>query len=118
MPSEESPKFTSDSGSAIKPVYAQRSMKCMAVTESELKQIGLANFGVTVTFGLGSALIAFGLDLFKDQKLATSIPENALSLIQAVQPMCWIFGIVFWIISFALWWWRRDMLRLIREESK
>lgn len=110
--------LTTNAGSAIKPVYAQRSMKCMAVTESELKQIGLANLGVTVNFGLGSALLAFGLDLFKDKKLTPDMPEGALFMIDAVQPFCWIFGGVFWVIALLLWIWRWDMLRLIKRESE
>lgn len=33
------------SGSTVEPVYSKRKMRCYSVTESELKQIGLANIG-------------------------------------------------------------------------
>ena len=117
MAEQAPPKISIESGSAIKPQYAVRSMKCYAVTESELKHIGLANLGQTASFGIGSALIAFGLDIFKDTRLAEQVPESAALVVSTVEPLCFIFGIVFWFVSATLWVWRRDMLATIREES-
>lgn len=110
-------KFAS-TGSVIQPEYAQRNMKCYAVTESELKQIGLANLAVTICFGIGSGLLGLGIDIFKDTTLADSVPPNANVVVNTVQPILFIFGIVFWLAAAALWFWRRDMLSLIRKESK
>lgn len=104
-------------GSAIQPVYAQRSMKCYPVTESELKQIGLANLGVTIFVGLGGTCFGFGVDVFKDVQLAQTVPAGAKAFVDIMQPGAIAVGVVCWIIAGALWFWRRDMLRLIKDES-
>jgi hypothetical protein len=104
-------------GGVVKPVYSERTMKCLTVTESELKQIGLANLGVTICVGIGSALVAFGIDVFKDSLLATDVPDAALMLTKYVQPMCLIGGVAFYVIAVMLWIWRKDMIGLIRRES-
>ncbi|MGU3401570.1 hypothetical protein ACLBWS_17860 [Brucellaceae bacterium D45D] len=49
-------------GASVETVYVSRQMKCFAVTESELQQIGLANLGMTISIAIGSALFAFGLE--------------------------------------------------------
>ena len=105
------------SGGLVKPVYSEREMKCLTVTESELKQIGLANLGVTVCVGIGSAFFAFGLDVFKDSLLASDIPASALVLTQYVQPMCLVMGVAFYLVAGLLYFWRKDMIGLIRRES-
>lgn len=108
---------SSPSGGLVKPVYSEREMKCLTVTESELKQIGLANLGVTVCVGIGSAFLAFGFDIFKDVMLTDDVPESAILLTQYVQPLCLGMGFVFYLVAGVLWWWRRDMIGLIRRES-
>lgn len=109
---------TAESGSAIRPVYATRSMKCYAVTDSELKQIGLANLGTTITFGLGSACFAFAFDIFKDAALAGAVPTSANVLVNAIQPLGYVFGALLWIAAAIIWFWRRSMIKLIKEESE
>ncbi len=104
-------------GSTIEPVYSKRKMKMYSVTESELKQIGLANIGITGTASLGSAFLAFSLDIFKDTVLAGSIPAAAQAAIDYVQPICLFVGLGFWVFSAFLVWWRKGMLDLIRKES-
>ncbi len=115
---DEPPPKISTTGSAIKPQYAQRSMKCYAVSESELKHIGLANLGQTASFGIGSALIAFGFDIFKDVHLSGALPETTSAVVSGIQMLCFIFGGVFWVVAAALWIWRRDMLATIKQESE
>lgn len=92
-------------------------MKCLTVTESELKQIGLANLLLTFLFGVGSALIAFGVDIMKDSMLAQSVPASAQVVVDVVQPICLIIGAAFWIGAAWVWTWRRDMINTIRNES-
>lgn len=104
-------------GGVVKPVYSERTMKCLTVTESELKQIGLANLGVTVCVGIGSAFAAFGIDVFKDSMLAPDVPESARVLTEYVQPLCLGVGVVFYVIAGLLYLWRRDMIGMIRRES-
>lgn len=92
-------------------------MKCLTVTESELKQIGLANLGVTASVGIGSAFVAFGVDIFKDSLLAEQVPETARMLTDYVQPLCLVMGVAFYVIAVLLYVWRKDMIGLIRRES-
>ena len=113
----EASNFIAESGSAIKPQYAQRSMKCYAVTESELKQIGLANIFTTASFGVGSALLALWLDIFKDVHLTEAVPDDFSLLIGVTQPLLFLFGVIFWIIAAIVWNWRRNMINLIKKES-
>lgn len=103
---------------AIQLVQSVRTMRCYTVTDSELKQLGLANIGIAATFGVGSASFAFGLDVYKDAAMAAAIPESARTMIEVVQPICFYTGIAFWVFSAVLWFWRRDMLSLIKRESK
>ena len=105
------------SGGLVKPVYSEREMKCLTVTESELKQIGLANLGVTASVGIGSAFVAFGVDIFKDSLLAEQVPETARMLTDYVQPLCLVMGVAFYVIAVLLYVWRKDMIGLIRRES-
>ncbi|WP_428631171.1 hypothetical protein [Sphingopyxis sp.] len=104
-------------GSTIETVYSRRKMKCYSVTESELKQIGLANLGATICVGIGSALFAFGVDVFKDSILATEIPKEANILIDSIQPICLYLGAAFYIAAAALLWWRQSMIGTIKSES-
>lgn len=104
-------------GSTIEPVYSKRKMKAYTVTESELKQIGLANIGITGTASIGSAFFVFGLDIFKDTVLATEIPKEAAAIVSYVQPISFFTGIVFWVFSIVLMYWRWDMINTIKKES-
>lgn len=117
MTEQDKPRISTTGGSVITPQYAKRSMKCYAVTDSELKQIGLANLFGTISFGVGTALLGFGIDIWKDSKLASSLPEEARTLTDVAQPLCLIFGIVFIVAALAIAIWRRDMIKTIKDES-
>ena len=104
-------------GSTVEPVYSSRKMRCYSVTESELQQINLANIGITAAFSFGSALLAFYLDVFKDTVLAESIPDQAAAVIGYVQPVLLTLGLGSWAFAGVLLWWRRNMIRLIKDES-
>lgn len=114
-PATAPPPF--QTGSAIQPVYATRNMKCYPITDSELKQLGLANIAMTATFGAGSACFAFALDIFKDTALAGSVPPAADVLVNAIQPLGYVFGAAFWVGSIVVWIWRRNMIQTIKDES-
>ncbi len=105
------------SGSTVEPIYSTRKMRCYSVTESELKQINLANIAITAFSSTGSALLAFWLDIFKDTILSEKVPEVAQTAIGYVQPILLILGIGFWVAAGAALWWRRDMIKLIKQES-
>ena len=104
-------------GSTVEPLYSARQMRCYSVTESELQQINLANIGITASFSFGSALLAFYLDVFKDTVLATEVPAEAQAVIGYVQPVLLFLGAGFWIFAGVLLWWRRNMVKLIKDES-
>lgn len=104
-------------GSTLEPVYSARKMRAYTITDSELKQIGLANIGITSAASIGSGFMAFGLDIYKDTMLAESVPEPAQVLVSYVQPICFAVGIALWIAAAAMMWWRRGMINLIKTES-
>lgn len=104
-------------GSTVDLVYSSRQMRCFSITESELQQISLANIGITASFSFGSALLAFYLDIFKDTVLATEVPAQAQTVIGYVQPVLFGLGLGFWILAAVLMYWRRNMVKLIRDES-
>lgn len=104
-------------GATVEPVYSTRKMRCYSVTESELKQISLANLGITAFASIGSGLLAFWLDVFKDTLLAEAVPEAAQSAIDYVQPVLLFLGIAFWLLTAGTLFWRRSMISTIKEES-
>jgi hypothetical protein len=92
-------------------------MRCVVVTESELKQLGLANVLMTAATSIGSFLLAFGLDIIKDTWLSDQVPDSAKVITQVLQPICFYVGIAFYAGAVGIWLWRRDLLKLIRQES-
>ncbi|MCR9194612.1 MAG: hypothetical protein NXH88_07760 [Hyphomonas sp.] len=105
-------------GSTVQPVYQKRTMNCYVVTESELRQLGIANIGITAFAAIGSFCIAFGFDVLKDTWLTTDIPENAQSLLGFVQSASFLLGVAFYGFAGIAWRWRIGMLNLIKDESK
>jgi hypothetical protein len=93
-------------------------MKCLTVTESELKQIGLANMGVTIFVAIGSALLSFGVDIFKDTTLSPPSAAATAQVADAIETMCLGGGAICYLVALALWLWRRDMIQTIRKESE
>lgn len=104
-------------GGVIEPIYAKRFMRCYSVTDSELKQIGLANIAITATSSIGTGFLAFALDVFKDTELAEAVPATAQVALGYVQPICIGLGVAFWVTTIALMWWRNSMVTLIKTES-
>jgi len=104
-------------GATVEPVYSQRKMKCYTVTESELRQIGLSNLGITGMFSLGAAFLAFGLDVFKDTLLAESVPDAAQAIVSYVQPICFFVSASFFILGLLTIRWRSGLMQLIKDES-
>ena|GEM_PF-6263333 len=104
-------------GSSIEPVYSTRKMRCYTITESELQQINLANIGVTAIASIGTAFLAFWLDVFKDTLLADNVPDSAQVIINYVQPILLFLGLAFWGFAIAVLWWRRGLIKTIKEES-
>lgn len=92
-------------------------MHCIAVTESELKQIGLSNLLTTIFVGIGSALCAYGFDVDKDLYLADDMPKQVIEMAKIVSSLCWAFGIICFLAAAAMWFWRRDIIRQIKKES-
>jgi hypothetical protein len=104
-------------GDPVKLVMSQREMRCYTITESELKQIGLSNIGITGFFSLSSASFAFGLDVFKDTLLAESVPEIAQTIVSYVQPICFFASASFFVFGIITIKWRSDLIALIKRES-
>jgi hypothetical protein len=92
-------------------------MKCYSITESEIQQIGLANIGSTAAVAIGSALFAFGADIFKSAVLGDPIPRQVEALAQSIQWLTLGGGVFFYAVAIVIWLWRRTLLRTIRQES-
>ena len=67
---------SSQNGATVKPRYQPREIDCYAITESEMKQLGLSNLLTSAFFGIGSALIAFAIDLTNPSVVAKAIDED------------------------------------------
>lgn len=108
-------------GGVVKPVYSERTMRCLTVSESELKQLSLSNWGVTIFAAIGSALFTFGVDLLKDTALAPPADRDdlkaAIEMADTIETLCLGGGVVCFAVAAGLLFWRRDMLKTIREES-
>lgn len=104
-------------GGIVRPIYSERKMRCLTVSESELKQISLSNWGVTIFASIGSALLTFGLDLFKDTALSPPADASTSKMVDTVEMLCIGGSIVAFLVAVGLWMWRRDMIKTIRQES-
>lgn len=104
-------------GGVVKPVYSERKMRCLTVSESELKQLSLSNWGVTIFASIGSGLLTFGIDLFKDTALSPPGSGTAADVADTIEKLCMGGSFVCFIVAIGLWLWRRDMIKTIREES-
>lgn len=104
-------------GSAVEPIYSVRKMKCYSVTESELWQIGLANIAITAFASLGSAMLAFAADIYKDTLLAEKVPDSAAIAISYLQPLLLVLGGLFWVFAGVAMFWRKGMIKIIKTES-
>lgn len=105
-------------GATVRPRYRRRDIHCYAVTASELKQIGLSNLLTSAFFGVGSGLLAFALDVDKDLYLASGTPNDAATMAETVSTICWVVGLACWIISGLVLFWRRDIIKQIKEETE
>jgi hypothetical protein len=92
-------------------------MRCYSITESELRTIGLANVGQNIFLSVGSALVAFSLDIFKDTTMAEHVPTMAAEIASYAQPICLFLGLACYVAAFAVWRWRRGMIDTIKKES-
>lgn len=92
-------------------------MRCFSVTDSELRTLGLANVGQSICLSIGSALLAFSLDIFKDTTMAEKVPAAAAHAAEYAQPICLFLGVAFYLAAAAVWWWRRGMIDTIKKES-
>lgn len=104
-------------GGTIQPLYSERKMRCFTVTNSELHQLSFANGLMTVFFSIGSAFLAFGLDITKDVILSTSVPGEAKTIVNLAQPLLYALGIAFYVAGVLTVIWRRSMLNVIKDES-
>lgn len=105
------------SGGQFAPIYRVRRTQCYTVTNSELKQIGLANLGATAFFTIGSLLAGFAIDVFKDIVLTEEVPDAAKQIIESAQPLLFTVAAAFYLIGFLAMLWRWDMIKSIKQES-
>lgn len=93
-------------------------MRYFSVSETELATIGLANLGQNFFLAVGSALLAFSLDIFKDTTMAEKVPTTAAEIAGYAQPICFFLGLAFYGAAGGIWWWRRGMINTIKIESR
>lgn len=113
----EMTRASQPNGGQFAPIYSVRRTVCYTVTDSELKQIGLANLGATGFFTIGSLLAGFAIDVFKDIALTEDVPEAAKQIIEGAQPLLFTMAGVFYLIGFLAMVWRWDMIKSIKSES-
>lgn len=104
-------------GSTIEPIYSARKMRYYSVTESELKQLDLANLGGTAFASLGSATLAFAADILKDIFLDKNDTAEADLIIFYALPILLLAGITFWVLAWRAFRWSKTMIELVKEES-
>lgn len=102
---------------AVIPGYHHRHIKFYHITEHELSAVSLVNAYATTLFSVGTAFIAFAIDIFKDTALAEAVPLTAQNAIEYAQPLLWGFGIFFWVAGAASMVWRWNFVRKIKRES-
>ncbi len=104
-------------GGTVRATYTERNMRYFSISESELKTIGLANLGQNFFLAVGSGLLAFSLDIFKDTTLAENVPTKAAEIAGYAQPILLFIGLAFYVGAAGVWWWRRGMVKTIKNES-
>lgn len=114
---EQATRAVDPTGGQFSPIYSVRQTRCYTVTNSELKQIGLANLGATAFFTIGSLLAGFAIDVFKDIVLTDEVPEAAKQIIDSAQPLLFTMSATFYLLGLVAMLWRWDMIRSIKSES-
>jgi hypothetical protein len=79
-------------GSTITYVPGQRIIKQYPITEGELKEIFGIGILSSICFTLGTSVIAFGINLYKDGVLAQGLDERTIDSIRWAFWVCFGFG--------------------------
>ncbi|WP_392353037.1 hypothetical protein V8F63_09800 [Brevundimonas sp. LF-1] len=93
-------------------------MRCYAVTEMELRQLGQAAIFVTLFSSLGSLALGLSLDVFKDIYIGDAADASALRVANLVQKGAFIAGVVCFLVAGAFALQRKSVTDLIKRESK
>lgn len=104
-------------GSSVKPIYSERSMKCYAVTEMELNNLGFASLVSTIFSTAGAVLLGLAIDLFKDVQIDGKTGSGAQAA-ESLQGPLFVGAVICFAVAVLMLWRRRNMIELIRKESK
>jgi hypothetical protein len=93
-------------------------MRCFLITESELHSLGLVNGLAAGSLSLMSFFIALAIDISKDVAFSGQNSEMARLFTDFVRPACVGAALIFLIGAIALYWWRSNMVAIIKKETR
>jgi hypothetical protein len=105
-------------GSDLNVLHTERDMTVYVLTESDLDRVGDLGF---LAAGFTSAATFFGglwIDLYKDSKLATQIPDATQQALDFVEPLLGILTIAFAIAALVFWVKRGNLQSRIKRGSR
>jgi hypothetical protein len=111
-------KNDNKTGSTITYVPGQRVIKQYPITEGELTEIFGIGILSSVCFTIGTGVIAFGINLYKDGILAQGLDERTVDLIKWSSWGCFGFGALFLIVGVVAFIKNNLLIQGIKKETK
>jgi hypothetical protein len=116
--SEPSTTITqSQSAGTLRVVSSERSMKTYIITDSEIRNVGLANGIAGISFSFMAGLWGYAFSLSTDLMFADHPSQSALAWTNAMRPTCEWAGAAFLIFGVLMIAWRHRMINLIKREN-
>jgi hypothetical protein len=92
-------------------------MKTYIITDSELRNIGLANGIAGISFSFMAGLWGYAFSLSTDMLFSDHPSDAATTWADAMRPTCEWAGAAFLILGVAMILWRHRMINLIKREN-
>lgn len=90
-------------GSDLNVLHTERSVTVYVLTDSELDELGALNRNITIFSSVAAFMGGLWVDLYKDSKLASSVPEATKQALDFAQPLIAIVAMIFAALAFYAW---------------
>jgi hypothetical protein len=110
------PEFSAQSAGSLRVVASRRSMRTYIVTDSELRNITLANAISGVSFSFMTGLWGYAFSMGTELIFMDKPSHDALMWNTVVHPICVYGGCIFGLFGVAMIVWRHFMIDLIKRE--
>lgn len=117
---DESPIISTENGkgATVRTVYAERTMRVLAVFETEVDALSSLNTQSTVFSSFGSAALSFAIGIWTNAGFSEKLTPIGSAASMYVAPLFLAIGIMCFGVAAWAYWKRRKTLIDIRLQSK